>query len=338
MKYGYYEKTEKDSEKKSELSTYSEGKEKEQYKISRQERKLSGQQNNTKGISFGNIKKVGSEASKEVSNGISKTAASTAASKAPSVTVQVIDKAKAGFEKAMEHARSAEHQGGPEEDSSGHVMGILSACCFLLCISFVLPIAFMPLLSAYSTFAFFAGGIKQTETKQVPHAWYPDEMNRECENCMGTGLNLCEECSGNATVLCNTCEGAGYTYMVFNKTGYVFSNKKEYKYRSYKIESGCVDCGGSGKRAAYYEGIVGIGDRVAEINYQNFQSGIGMIDCVSCNGTGRTDKCLSCNGQGVYYHCLHTDCPYHEWNHWESLGVDLDGICYEKEVEVKEDD
>ncbi|MGN1155732.1 MAG: hypothetical protein ACI4TK_06110 [Agathobacter sp.] len=337
MKYGYYEKAEKNSEKKSGLSTYSEVKEKEQNKISQQERKISSQQNNTKGIAFGNIKKVGSEASKEASNGISKTAASTAASKAPSVTVQVIDKVKAGFEKALEHARPAEQQNEPGENSSGHTMGILSVCCFLLCMSIVFPVAFLPLLSAYSTFAFFTGGIKQTETKQVPHVWEPYERDRECENCMGTGLNLCKECSGTTTVPCNTCGGAGYTYMVINKSGRVFSNKKEYEYRSYIIESGCVDCGGSGKRAAYYEGIMGIGERLTEINYQKFQSGIGMIDCVSCNASGRIGMCLSCNGQGVYYRCIHADCPYHEWNNWESLGVDLDGICYEKEVEVKED-
>lgn len=337
MKYGFYERSEDDDSKESKLSTYSERKENDKHKVSQTEQKLASQQNNTKGISFGSIKNAGGEAAKETSKEGIKSVASAAASKAPSVVVQVIDKAKAGFEKAMEYAKSTEKPPEPEENSSGTIPGILSVCCLILCLCITVPTLFMPLMPIYSFVLLFTGEKNETEVKQVKHTWYPYERNQECANCSGTGLNICLDCSGAMYVPCKSCNSEGYTYIVRNRTGTITVEGINFEYRSLRIESGCENCGGGGSRITYYDSLMGRGHLVAIGAQTNFIPGNTHIECLTCSGTGRTDKCTSCNGYGVYYMCIHEECPYHEWNHWESLGVDLDGICFEKEVEVEDD-
>lgn len=340
MKYGFYEKSEDDDSKEVKLSTYSESKERGKHKISQTEQKLSSQQNNTKGISFGSIKSAGGEAAKEASKEGMKNAASAAASKAPSVAVQVIDKAKKGLQKALEYAKSAERP--PDEESTeGTMKGILCASCVVFCVIIIFPFLFLPMVVSSSVIPFFIGGIKETETKQVPHTWEPYERNLECADCTGTGLNICIDCSGRMSVSCSACDGKGYTKILYCVSGTVPQNVTSgiagLTYKSYALLSGCRTCGGSGYGREYYNQVQGAG---GTIGYQDisFVKGTGTVPCSICNATGRTGRCLSCNGQGVYYHCTNEDCPYHEWNHWESLGVDMDGICYEKEGEVSEDD
>ena len=337
MKYGFYQKSEDDETKESKLSTYSERKENEKHKVSQTEQKLSSQQDNTKGIAFGSIKSAGGEAAKETSKEGLKTAASAAASKAPSVAIQAINMAKDGFDKAMEYAKPAEKPSEAEDNSPGIIPGILGVSCFILCLFIAIPALFMPLLSVFSPLLLFTGGLKETEIVQVPHSWYPFERNQECVECNGTGEkeNICVYCRDAGTIPCKSCDGAGYTYIVRNRSGIITVEGVDVKYRSVKIETGCENCGGSGSRIKYYDSLMGIGNLVTIDAQSNIVLGEAHTLCISCNGSGRSDKCTACNGYGVYYMCIYIDCPYHEWNHWESLGVDMDGICYEKEVEVE---
>ena len=61
--------------------------------------------------------------------------------------------------------------------------------------------------------------------------------------------------------------------------------------------------------------------------------------CDMCDGAGvlivSQNKveimCRPCNGQGEVYRCLRNECAYCEWNNWQSLGVDIDGVCYVEE-------
>lgn len=341
MKYGYYEAAEKDFDKDSRLSTYSETKEKNTYKISQQERELSNQQNNTKGIAFGNIKNSGEEASKDASKQAAKTATSTAASKAPSVVVQVVDKAKGGLKKVMEYAKPAERSSGDEENSFSFMSAIASICCACigLCVIFLLP--FLCVIITSITMALVGGNT--TEVVQVPHVWYPSERNQECATCDGSGLNLCEVCLGETLAVCTTCSGTRRVLTVSfnNKSGKVPADAAygaQSSYYSYAGYKGCTECGGTGSCYVFYSTTNCNGTPVGQLN-TGYKLGSGKVSCTNCGGDGRLNtECLSCNGVGVYYHCTNEECPYHTWNNWESLGVDINGICYERDVEESEYD
>lgn len=349
VKSGYYEEDEGninlDTKK---LDTYSEDKDDTKSHIGRmEERTLKSQQEDYgKGISLGNVAQEPAMeqtfASAEVQGAAS---AEIPPASAESVALKIGMKALEEVKKFIKRPESS-----PEDKQfSGTVKTAISISATLLVFYLAFfPITLFPMLSSISTVLIFSNQQEESQTKivQYPHIWIPVSRDNICQQCDGNGVvsgrehtdTVCSMCKGSTVIICQTCKGEGFTYTVRNSSGVADVDFTEYEYKSYRTETGCPDCGGSGMQTAYYESIMGGGERLAvEDTNKDFLPGTGSTDCGICNATGYYGNCLLCNGQGVNYYCMNPECPYSEWNNWESLGVDIFGVCYEKEVEVTEE-
>ena len=252
MRYGFYEDKEKELNRESKISSYSDAKEKNKFIQDRKNQCIKS--DNTKGIAFGSIKGIGEESSKTTSKSI----ASAAASKAPSVVVQVADKVKDGFEKVVEHMKPVT-QSQEEKESSGFVTGIAGATCFLLCLFImVIPFSMAPVLALSSVVAFVSDG----RTTSV-------DINK---------LSVVQESQQSIASECSNCNGEGFISVVTNESGSIAVRGESYQYNSYLTEYGCDKCGGTGSRVIYYDGVLATGNQLTEYIQEKYEYGKGVVE------------------------------------------------------------